>query len=62
MDNKQGEMCLAQGHNTVTPLRLEPAVPRFGAFGSKNKNHKNLRLPSIVLNSVTQQAKNGHTS
>ena len=23
---KQGLMCLAQGHNTVTPVRLEPAV------------------------------------
>ena len=21
-------MCLAQGHNTVTPVRLEPAAPR----------------------------------
>ena len=24
---KQGSMCLAQGHNTVTPVRLEPAAP-----------------------------------
>ena len=24
---KQGLMCLAQGHNTVTPVRLEPAAP-----------------------------------
>ena len=24
-------MYLAQGHNTVTPLRLEPAVPQFPA-------------------------------
>ena len=25
---KLGLMCLAQGHNTVTPVRLEPAAPR----------------------------------
>ena len=25
---KQGLMCLAQGHNAVTPVRLEPATPR----------------------------------
>ena len=25
---KQGLMCLAQGHNTVTPVRLEPATSR----------------------------------
>ena len=24
---KQGLMCLAQRHNTVTPARLEPALP-----------------------------------
>ena len=25
---KQGKMCLAQEHNTVMPVRLEPAAPR----------------------------------
>ena len=25
---KQEYMCLAQGHNTMTPVRLEPAAPR----------------------------------
>ena len=25
---KQGLMCLAQGHNTVPPVRLEPATPQ----------------------------------
>ena len=25
---KQGLMCLAQGHNAVTPVRLEPLTPR----------------------------------
>ena len=25
---KQGLMCLAQGHNAVTPVKLEPATPR----------------------------------
>ena len=25
---KLGLMCLAQKHNTVTPVRLEPAAPR----------------------------------
>ena len=25
---KLGLMCLAQGHSTVTPVRLEPAAPR----------------------------------
>ena len=23
-------MCLAQGHNTVTPVKLEPTAPRSG--------------------------------
>ena len=26
--SKLGLMCLAQGHNTVTPVMLEPAAPR----------------------------------
>ena len=26
---KQGLMCLAQGHSTMTPLRLEPATPLY---------------------------------
>ena len=26
---KQGSVCLAQGHNAVTPVRLEPAAPLF---------------------------------
>ena len=25
---KQGLMCLAQGHNVVTPVRLKPATPQ----------------------------------
>ena len=25
---KQGLMCLAQGHNAATPVRLKPAIPR----------------------------------
>ena len=28
MSTKLGLMCLAQGHNTVTPVRLEPVAPR----------------------------------
>ena len=27
ISTKQGLMCLAQGHNVVMPLRLEPAIP-----------------------------------
>ena len=27
ISTKQGLMCLAQGHNTVMPVRLEPATP-----------------------------------
>ena len=32
ISTKQGVMCLAQGHNTVPPVRLEPAIYllRFG--------------------------------
>ena len=28
IDKPLGLMCLAQGHNTVTPVRLEPVAPR----------------------------------
>ena len=36
-------MCLAQGHNTVTPVRLEPAAPR-----SRVKHSTTERLCSLV--------------
>ena len=39
---KLGLMCLAQGHNTVMPVRLEPAAPR-----SRVKHSTTEPLPSL---------------
>ena len=36
-------MCLAQGHNAVTPVRLEPMAPRFRV---KNSTTESLRCLS----------------
>ena len=38
-------MCLAQGHNAVPPVRLEPAIPR-----SKVKHSTTEPLGSLALN------------
>ena len=35
-------MCLAQGHNAVTPVRLEPAVPRSRAKHSTTEPLRSL--------------------
>ena len=37
---KQELMCLAQGHNTVAPVRLEPTTPQ------SRVKHSNTALPS----------------
>ena len=34
---KQGLMCLAQGHEAVTPVRLEPATPQFRVNDSNSE-------------------------
>ena len=41
LSTKQGLMCLAQGHNAVTPVRLEPAALRFRV------KHSTTELPII---------------
>ena len=43
---KQGFMCLVQGHNAVTPVRLEPATPRSWV---KHSNTEPLRSLSHSL-------------
>ena len=40
---KLGLICLAQGHNTVTPMRLEPTAPQ-----SLVKHSTTEPLPSLV--------------
>ena len=40
---KQGLLCLAQGHNALTPVRLQPATPRSRYKHSTTK----LSLPTI---------------
>ena len=40
--SKQGLMCLAQGHNAVTPIRLEPTALRSQV---KRSNTEPLRFP-----------------
>ena len=44
---KQGIMCLAQGHNAVHPVRLEPATPWFG-----DKHSTTEPLRSLLCNYV----------
>ena len=43
---KQGFMCLAQGHNTVTPVRLEPAALQSRV---KRSTTEPLLSPVLVL-------------
>ena len=43
---KQGQMCLAQGHNTVTPVRLEPAGP---SVSSQALYHWATMLPTFAM-------------
>ena len=48
-------MCLAQGHNTVTPLRLEPAAPQIllkDIFAIFKICHTGMFLPASVNNRV----------
>ena len=47
---KLGLMCLAQGHNPVTPVRLEPAAPRSRV---KYSTTEPLRSPVICILSLT---------
>ena len=46
-----GQMCLANGHNTVTPVRLEPAAPQSRAKHSTTEplcfRKRNEQLPSM---------------
>ena len=42
---KQGFMCLAQGHNAVTPVRLEPAT-------SRSRDKHSTTEPATALHSV----------
>ena len=44
VSTKPGLMCLAQGHNTVTPVRLEPATSR-----SQDKHSATEPLLSLIL-------------
>ena len=44
-------MCLAQGHKTVTPVRLEPAVPR------SRVKHSTTELPMVFLNVLVKNIK-----
>ena len=52
-------MCLAQGHNAVTPVRLEPAAPRSQVKHSTTETLRsfsdvafimliNVKMPTIV--------------
>ena len=40
-------MCIAQGHNAVTPVRLEPAAPR------SRVKHSTTELPVLFIDNET---------
>ena len=42
-------MCLAQGHNTVMPIRIEPATPQ-----SPVKHSTNEPLSSLIIDAAEQ--------
>ena len=48
---KLGLMCLARGHNTVTPVRLEPEAPRSPVKHSTTEPRRSLYecLVCIIL-------------
>ena len=45
-------MCLAQGHNAVTPVRLEPAAPRFRVKHSTTEQLRPSLFTYVPLNNV----------
>ena len=45
-------MCLAQGHNTVTPVGIEPRTSRFGVRRSTLK--KSYKRPPHILSSSSE--------
>ena len=51
---KQGLMCLAQGHNEVTPVRLEPATP----VSSQALNQWATALPYLSVDDTSRQRVN----
>ena len=54
---KQGLMCLAQGHNAVTPVRLEPATPRSRVKHS-TEPLRSLSVAKIQMHSKKANNKN----
>ena len=44
-------MCLAQGHNTVTPVRLEPAAPRSRVKHSITEPLRSLWIDAVEVKS-----------
>ena len=51
-------MCLAQGHNTVTPVRLQPAAPRSGVKHSTTEPLRSLvHIISLVVTTLLESAK-----
>ena len=53
ISTKQGLMCLAPGHNTVMPVRLELATPWSPVKQSTTEPLRSLELPG--KNSVSSQ-------
>ena len=45
-------MCLAQGHNTVTPVRLEPAASRSRVKHSTTESLRSLNGLTYALGSI----------
>ena len=45
-------VCLAQGHNAVTPVKLEPAAPRFRVKHSTTEPLCSLASHEIAENSL----------
>ena len=49
---KLGLMCLAQGHNAVTPVRLEPTASRSRVKHSTTETLRSSGLMLVVENNV----------
>ena len=49
LNSKLGLTCLAEGHNAVTPMRLEPAAPR------SRVKHSTTELPRLLSESCHKE-------
>ena len=51
-------MCLAQGNNTETPVRLEPAAPRSGVKHSTTEPLRSVQIFCVLKRMLVLRAHN----